>query len=196
MKEIDIFGPPSDEILDKITTLPPHTLILFQLATLSAQESDIKADDILAAAAKHLPTYCAWKASFILGCIGGSYIDGEKYIESTATTAARVLSGERPEDIPVVDASNFEPEVDWRELRRWRIPESALPPGTVILYREQSLWERSRNYIIATPVLILAQALLIAGLLLQRTRKRSAEALLRESEERFRVMTETTPSLV
>jgi PAS domain S-box-containing protein len=196
VKEIDIFGPPSDETLDKIAALPPHTLILFQLASLSAKESDIKANDVLAAAARHMPTYCAWKASFILGCVGGSYIDVEKYIESTASTAARVLSGERAEDIPVVDDSNFEPEVDWRELRRWHIPESALPPGTVILHRERSLWERGRNYIITALVLILAQALLIAALLLQRTRKRKAEAVLRESEERFRLMTDTTPSLV
>ena len=44
--------------------------------------------------------------------------------------------------------------------------------------------------------MIAAQALLIAGLLLQRKRKRKAEAILRESEERFRVMADTIPSLV
>src|SRR5690348_14623950 len=38
--------------------------------------------------------------------------------------------------------------------------------------------------------------LLIAGLLWQRARKRKAEAILRESEKRFRVITETTPALV
>jgi PAS domain S-box-containing protein len=41
-----------------------------------------------------------------------------------------------------------------------------------------------------------AQALLIAGLLWQRARKRRAEAVLDESEKRFRVMTDITPSLV
>jgi PAS domain S-box-containing protein len=196
VKEIDLFGPPGVETLDKIADLPPHTVILFQLAALSSKESDIKANDILAAAAKHLPTYCAWKASFILGCVGGAYTDWEKNIEATAATTARVLSGERPENIPIVDDSNFVPEVDWRELRRWHIPESALPPDTVILYRKPSLWDRRRNYIIAAIVLILVQALLIAALLWQRTRKRKAEAVLRESEKRFRVMTDTTPSLV
>jgi PAS domain S-box-containing protein len=196
VKEIDLFGPPGNEILDRIAALPAHTLILFQLATLSAKESDITANDILAAAAQHLPTYCAWKSSFILGCVGGAYVNWEKYIESTAETAARVLSGERPENIPVVDDSNFETEVDWRELRRWHIPVSALPPGTVILYREPTLWERGRKYAIAAIVLILAQALLIAALLWQHARKRKAEAVLRESEKRFRVMADTTPSLV
>src|SRR5690242_3562301 len=74
--------------------------------------------------------------------------------------------------------------------------QSALPPGAVILYREPSFWERGRRYIIAAIVLIFAQTLLIAGLLWQRARKRKAEAILRESEKRFRVMTDTTPALV
>jgi PAS domain S-box-containing protein len=45
-------------------------------------------------------------------------------------------------------------------------------------------------------VLIVAQAFLILCLLWQRARKRKAEAVLRESEKRFRVMADTTPSLV
>jgi PAS domain S-box-containing protein len=107
-----------------------------------------------------------------------------------------VLNGERPEDIPVVNDSSFQMQVDWRALRRWHIPEAALPPGSVLLYREPTLWERDRKYIHAAIVLIVAQALLIIGLLWQRARKRKAEAFLRESEKRFRVMADTTPSLV
>jgi PAS domain S-box-containing protein len=196
VKEIDLFGPAGNEILKKIAALPPHTVILFQLATLSGKETEIKANDVLAAAAKQRPTYCAWKASFRLGCIGGAYVNWEKYIGSTAETAARVLSGERPENIPVVDDSNFETQVNWQQLRRWHIPESALPPGSVVLFREPSLWESYRKYILVIIAVIVSQALLIAGLLWQRTRKRRAEAVLRESEERFRVMADSTPSLV
>lgn len=196
VKEIDLFGPPSTDLLARIAALPPHTVILFQLAALSAKESDIKTTDVLAAAAKHLPTYCAWKDSFILGCIGGAYIDGERYIESTADIAGRVLAGERPENIPIVDDSDFETEVDWRELQRWHIPESRLPAGSVVLNREPSVWENYQKYILAAIGLILAQALLIAALLWQRARKRKAEYVLRESEERFRVMADAAPSLV
>ena len=196
VKEIDLFGPPGNQILERIEALPPHTLILFQLAALSAKESDIKANDVLIAAAKHLPTYCAWKAALNYGCVGGVYVDWDKYIGSTAAVAARVLGGERAEEIPISDDSNFQTVVDWRELRRWHIPESALPPGTVILYREPTFWERSRMYIIPAVALIIAQALLIAGLLRQHARKQKTEAVLRESEKRFQVMANTTPSLV
>ena len=196
VKEIDLFGPPSTDLLARIAALPPRTLILFQLATLSAKESDINPRNVLVAAARHLPTYCAWKAELNYGCVGGAYVDWAEYVDSTAEIAARVLGGELPEEIPVTDDSNFKTVMDWRELQRWRIPESALPPGTEILYREPTFWETNRRYVVAALVLIAAQALLIAGLLWQRTRKRKAEAVLRESEQRFRVMADTTPSLV
>jgi PAS domain S-box-containing protein len=109
---------------------------------------------------------------------------------------ARVLSGERLENVPIVRDSELKVHVDWRALQRWHIAESALPPGAVVEYRQPTFWQRDRRYIVIAIILIVAQALLIAGLLLQRARKRKAEAVLRESEERFRVMADTTPSLV
>jgi PAS domain S-box-containing protein len=107
-----------------------------------------------------------------------------------------VLKGERPENIPVVYDSGLDVQVDWRALQRWHIPESALPAGSVILNRPPSLWEQYRRTVIAAVVLIAVLLLLIAGLLWERLRKRKAEAVLRESEKRFRVMADTTPSLV
>lgn len=86
--------------------------------------------------------------------------------------------------------------MDWRALRHWHIPESALPVGAFVEYQEPTFWQRERRYILIALILIAAQALLIAGLLLQRAHKRKAEAILRESEERFRVMADSTPSLV
>jgi PAS domain S-box-containing protein len=197
VREIDILGSPSTEMLARVAALPPHTVALFQLAPQSSTEPAVGAYDVLAAVAQRMPTYSAWHSLCLnYGCIGGAFLDWRKQSLSTGEIAARVLNGERPEDIPVVNDSSFQVEVDWRALRHWHIPESALPPGSVLLYREPTLWERDRKYILAAIVLIVAQALLIIGLLWQRARKRKAEAVLRESENRFRVMADTTPSLV
>jgi PAS domain S-box-containing protein len=86
--------------------------------------------------------------------------------------------------------------VDWRQLRRWKIPESALPPGSQVLYREPTFWERDRKYIIAAIVVIGVQFVWIVALLWQRARKRKADSALKESEGRFQRMANTTPSLV
>jgi PAS domain S-box-containing protein len=196
VKEIDIIGPPSAQLVDRIAALPPHTVALFNLAPDSSQPA-FSALDLLTTVAQRLPTYSAWPSLCLnYGCVGGAYEDSAKEDSRLGELAARILLGERPEDIPVVHASDLQVRVDWRALRRWHIPESALPPGSVVLYRESTLWERNRKYIIPAIVLIAAETLLIVGLLWQRGRKRTAEAGLRESEKRFRVMADTTPSLV
>jgi PAS domain S-box-containing protein len=86
--------------------------------------------------------------------------------------------------------------VDWRQLRRWNIPESALPLGAVISYRQPTFWGRYGRYVGVVLFLILLQAALIIGLLWQRSRNRKADLRLRESEERFRLMADTTPALI
>ena len=130
------------------------------------------------------------------GGIGGSDYDEKEQSALTAALAARLLSGERPENIAVVHGSSAHIRVDWRQLRRWNIPDSALPPGTEFLYREPTPWERYKKYILAGVVLIVLQAVLIAGLLWQRKRRRKTEITLRESEKRFQTMADTTPALV
>ena len=197
VREIDILGLPSTGMLESVAALPPHTVILFQLAPQSSIEPAIRALDVLAVAAQHRPTYSAWR-EFCLnnGCIGGAYSDSTRIMLRTGEMAARVLLGERPGDIPIVKGPDVQAQVDWRALQRWHISESALPSGSVILHRPPSLWESYRKYLIATIVVIGALLLLVIGLLWERARKRKVESQLRESEKRFRVMADTTPSLV
>jgi PAS domain S-box-containing protein len=197
VREIDIVGPATQQIIEKVAELPPSTVVLFQLRPDDLTQPALEPIDILAEVAQRLPTYSAWQGLALnRGGVGGAYRNLPKDAVLNGEIVARVLSGERPENIPVMHDSDLQDHVDWRALQRWHIPESALPPGTVVEYRQLTFWQRDRKYIVIAVVLIVAQALLIAGLLLQRARKRKAEAVLRESEERFRVMADTTPTLV
>jgi signal transduction histidine kinase len=184
--EIDVLGPASGDLLERVAALPPHTVALFQIAPDSSRPA-FGAFDLLTAVAQRLPTYSAWPSLCLnYGCVGGAYEDWPKERSLTAELAARVLLGERPDDIPVVHASDLQVRVDWRALQRWHIPESALPAGSQVLYREPTLWQRVWKYAIAGIAVIAVQFLLIFGLLRQRARRRKAEAALRESEKRFR----------
>jgi PAS domain S-box-containing protein len=62
--------------------------------------------------------------------------------------------------------------------------------------QQRSAWDRSTLYIAVALTLIAAQGALIAGLLLQRARRRRAEGGLRESEERYRNVVETQTELI
>src|SRR5262249_9212216 len=97
----------------------------------------------------------------------------------------RVLSGERPEEIPMVQSTELQARVDWRALQRWKILESSLPPGTEILYREPTLWQRGRKYFLSGIAIIFLQASFIFALFWQRARRRKAEVELGKSEQKF-----------
>jgi PAS domain S-box-containing protein len=181
VNEIDLVGPVNRKLLERVTALPPHTVVLFQAYPQFENQPEFGTWDLVAAVAQRLPTYSAFPRLCIDGCIGGAYEDATKEALWTAEIAARVLSGERPDNIPVVYATDLQIRVDWRALRRWQIPESALPLGSVVLNREPTLWERYRKYVVAAIAVIAAQLLLILGLLWQRAKRRKVEASLVES---------------
>jgi PAS domain S-box-containing protein len=194
--EIDIVGPPNHQLFDRVAALPPHAVVLFQAYPQFANQPEFGTWDLVTAISQRLPTYSVFPRLCINGCIGGAYEDTEKEDLWTAEIAARVLSGERPDNIPVAYPTDLQVRVDWRALHRWQIPESALPLGSVVLNREPTLWERYRKYIFVAVAVIAIQLLLIFGLLWQRVRKQRLLSVLRESEKRFRVMANTTPSLI
>jgi signal transduction histidine kinase len=71
----------------------------------------------------------------------------------------RILKGDKPQNIPWVEGVNTY-MFDWRALRRWGLSESALPPGSVVLFRETSVWERNKRIWISGLLIILVLSLL------------------------------------
>jgi signal transduction histidine kinase len=176
--EIDVVGPPDHQLYERVAALPPHTIVLFQAFPQFSSQPEFGTWDLVTAISQRLPTYSSFPSLCINGCIGGAYEDVVKEDLWTAEIAARVLSGERADNIPVAYATDLQVRVDWRALHRWQIPESALALGSVVLNREPTLWEQYRKYVVAAIAVIAVQLLLILGLLWQRTKRRKIEASL------------------
>lgn len=68
---------------------------------------------------------------------------------------------------------------DWRELRRWNLDERRLPPGSTVLLRGQTFWQKYGT-VLGFTLVSLGQAALIVVLLLQWRRRRRAERSLTE----------------
>ena len=186
VKEVYIHGPPNRELFQKVTALPDRTVVLFHLAPPASGQPPLAGLDLIDAVAERMPTYSAWRSLCLgRGCIGGAYGDSTRETVQLAAITARLLAGERPDSIPIANAASLTVQVDWRALQRWRIPESSLPEGTEVLYRELSLWQRGRGYFIAGAAVILLQSVLILALFWQRAQKRKTERALRQSEQKF-----------
>jgi C4-dicarboxylate-specific signal transduction histidine kinase len=101
--------------------------------------------------------------------------------DSVGELALRVLNGESPATIPTHLGTFVRPVFDWREMQRWGIGESNLPPGSEIRFREATAWDQYRDQILFAGAAILLQAGLIAWLLLERHRRQRAEIAVRDT---------------
>lgn len=132
-----------------------------------------------------VPVYGIMDGHLGTGIVGGVMHETGVAAGMAAAMAIRVLDGTRPQEMPFVPA-RLGPVFDWRQLQRWGIKPSRLPPDSRILFREPSVWEEYRWPIIGMASVVVLQALLIAGLLALRARRRRAQAVLKASEAALR----------
>jgi len=128
------------------------------------------------AAASTAPVYSWHESALGLGVVGGKLHSSVTDGREMARVALRILGGERVESIPAAEIDSHAYQFDWRELRRWRLDESRLPSGSGVAFRRPSFLEQYRGYVTGGVLLFLAQWLLIGGLLVQRARRKQAEA--------------------
>jgi signal transduction histidine kinase len=122
------------------------------------------------------------------GIIGGRLLSNATVAEHSAQLTLRILRGEQADSIPVLDVDPHLAQLDWRRLRRWGISEARVPAGTTILYRELSFWDRYKVYVAGALLVTLVQTTLIAGLLVQRGRRRRIEAALQTSHREIQAL--------
>src|SRR5262245_21067253 len=161
----------TEDLEARLRTLPSRSAVFVVLVTKDGAGRHVQQMDYLSriAAVANAPTYSWGDAAVDAGIVGGSRRDQLAETKALAALALRVLQGARAADLPVAWPMLDVAQVDWRQLRRWGISEARVPAGTTVLFREPSSWERYRRYIIGALVLMLAQTLLIAALLAQRS---------------------------
>ena len=185
------------DLLRRVAELPRHTIVYFLSFFDDGHGSKFDETSALdqVAAVANVPTYVWIDTSEGHGGVGGSVLNVEREAGAMANVALRVLKGESPESIPVREIDSNVTQFDWRQLQRWGISESRLPAGSLIRFRQPSLWDQYKFYVVGATSVLVLQTALIAGLLVQRTRRRRVEASLRESEQRFRVTAEENQNL-
>jgi PAS domain S-box-containing protein len=190
---------------ERLKHLPDHTIVYHTAITQDAagQRFIDSAQSVpLVASAANAPIFVMDDVDLRGGTVGGDLVNWSDDGRVAAEMAVRVLNGTKTQDIPIV-TSNDAYMFDWRALKRWGLKESDLPPGSVVLNRESTVWESYNSYIIGGISLILVETLLIFGLVWQRARRREMEIQLattfeavRESERRFRLVANTAPVMI
>ena len=121
------------------------------------------------------------------GAVGTSSVPLEEIAREGAVVAAQLLDGTPLASVRLPEAAQPTPIVDAREMRRWNIDESLLPAGTVVRFREVTLWQQYRKQLAAIGLLLLVETVLVGALLVQRGRRHRVEVRLRHSEQTMRL---------
>lgn len=181
-----------EELRETLRKLPANSvaIILSFVTDTQGKTFSRKESTELITSAGHVPVYAMHETRMGFGIEGGYLLSGEEHGRQAAELALRVLRGENPAGIPVV-LSRSRPIFDFRELQRFDISESRLPEGSTVLFKPVSYYQQYLWWIWGTLVFFSLESGLIFYLVVQRKRSRSAEASLRQSEAKFRQLSET-----
>ncbi len=198
-------------LLKRLKHLPRHTVVILLSFARDAEGTGFKSNEIapLVAAAANAPVFSLYDVYLGHGEVGGYLSNLGEQGRVAGGMALKLLRGEKPQEIPRVKGVNTY-MFDWRAVKRWGLKESEIPPGSIVLNWQPTIWESYKRYVIGGISLIALEALLIGGLLWQRARRRKVETdlavsndrlrlaaeAISESEQRFRLVANTAPVMI
>ena len=189
------------KLLQEVRNLPENSVVLyvsfFQDSVGNKFLNATKALPMVASAA-NAPVFGMSDTYLGRGIVGGDMMNFREQGRVTAQIVSEILDGKKAEDIPIKTLPSMF-MFDSSELKRWHVPESRLPYGSVVLFREPSLWERTKWLWVLT--ILIALAISIFGAYLrygqrqlklarQKERHLSSELILAEEQERRRIASE------
>jgi signal transduction histidine kinase len=171
-----------DDLLKHAAALPPRSAIFWELMLVDAAGVVHEGNTALTRlhAVSKAPIFSYDESFFGREIVGGPFHAVLDSSRQTAAVAVRVLGGETASDIKIPSVQFSTPKFDWREMQRWGISESRLPPGSEVLFRELTVWERYCWQITSILLVLLGLVSMITWLLVERFGRRRAETSSRK----------------
>ena len=164
------------DLLEKVQHLPSGTVILYTTFFRDAAGNEfVNATTALPmiSEAANAPVFGISDTYLGNGSVGGYVLSFAEQGKIASQVVLEIFHGKSPRDIPI----QISPSVymfDWKQLKRWGLSERDLPPGSIVLFREPSAWERAKWIVLATVLVILGLACLTAYLFVNRRQLRLA----------------------
>ncbi len=174
---VDLTGLPMNELRKRVAMLPQDAAIFYTTLSFGGGGARYDPNDALALIAEvaNRPIVIDQETRLGYGGTGGFVLQAAPIGEATARIVLRLFNGESASSIPVTVGEFVKPVFDWRELKRWNVPESSLPPGSEIRFREAGGWEQYRQQIIIVFAALVLQTALIGWLIYEIGRRHRAE---------------------
>jgi len=170
-----------DDVVERSSHISEDSIILYLTIFADSTGRNFLPKDAaeLIAAKASAPVYGPYDTYIGHGIVGGNTATFESMGYAIAGLALDAIAGKLLTDVEVPETFF----VDARQLKRWALSESALPAGTALSFKEESIWEEYWPQITGILALLAVQTMIIAGLLIERRRRFAAE-----SESRLRLL--------
>lgn len=187
LEQIDLTGLPLEVMGERLAALPPHSIVFGVSLFRDGTGRSIRGTEAIRMLSEWsaAPIFSTHAQLVGLGVVGGWVTDAWELGQQTAEQLSQVLTASPGAPLPQPAVAPARPTVDARQLVRWGIPESRLPPSTEVYFREVSPWRRYAWSIAAVLGVLLLESGLVAFLLLERRRRLAAEAEARVNQERI-----------
>jgi signal transduction histidine kinase len=179
---IDLTALPIADVLDRVATLPEHTVVVQSSYQVDGAGRRFNGIDLVPHISKaaNRPVFTSIDLALGRGVVGGSMVAFEDVGRDAGKMAARLLRGEAPPSSPVPSFASPMRRFDGRQLARWHLDERRLPEDSQIISGRPTLWQAYHWHVLSAIGLIGLQGALIVSLLVQRRRRRETQANLTE----------------
>jgi signal transduction histidine kinase len=177
-----IAGLTYDETLKEVSQLSRNTIVMMSFFFADGSGRPQVSPEVAAKVAQisRAPVYSPISTDLGTGIVGGYMDSWEEEGVAAADVAYEILSGKPLDLIPRQNTPLHSYQVDERQLKRWHLKRSRLPPGSDVHFHQFNVWEQYHWGILGIIAILLLQAAVITGLVIERRRRRAAELELRQ----------------
>ncbi len=163
-------------LLERLHKLPERTVVLYISFFRDASGNQfVNATTALplVSAAANAPVFGVSDTYVGRGVVGGYVVSFAEQGKIAAELVSQIFAGKNPADIPIVAGPSFY-LFDGKQLKRWNLSQSRLPPGSVVLNHEPTAWEKARWIVFSSLAIILGLTALVGYLFFERKQLHAA----------------------
>jgi PAS domain S-box-containing protein len=177
-----------DELRDRIQSMKPGSVVLLGVYYSDRDGTYVTYEKLGSMLTKNspVPVYCLLRFNLRDGVVGGKVISGYHQGEMMSEVARRVLSGERPDDIPVVRIGANVFVFDWQALDKYGISTVGLPEESLVLNQPFSFYKEYFYLVWITVAVFAALSTLVIVLMRNIVTLHKMRSELEHSELKYR----------
>ena len=195
---IELNNLPVSELIEKLRAIPKHSALFYLPYFRDPNGVALSMDDGLRLVTTNCkcPIYTCWEEEVAFGVLGGVVTSGKGQGRAMAEMALKILNGASADNIPVQTESPNLTMADYQAMAKFSIPLMLLPRGSIVLNEPASFFYKNRDILIIAGAFFILQLVIIVVLVINIIRRRIAEKLVLEKEEKYRFLIENSSDLI